>query len=148
MAKGRILMTMALCFTCGHVKFGAIVACPECRINSTGDMGLDILFSDHHMAESTLAQFGQIVKLINRNTEDPQVRFWTFMHYVTLNHSDLLSAGLPEEIAEQVKSVYASLEFPPVEILPGRRGPAANAKRERPPSQNGPPQKRWWHFGR
>jgi len=39
-------MSLALCFNCGNVKFGALCECDKCGIASTGDMDLDILFSD------------------------------------------------------------------------------------------------------
>ena len=35
-------MTMALCFNCGDIKFGAICPCPKCQAESSGDMELDI----------------------------------------------------------------------------------------------------------
>jgi len=48
-------VTWALCLNCGEVKFGAICPCPKCNVESTGDMNLDIAFSDHHMAKETAA---------------------------------------------------------------------------------------------
>lgn len=140
-------MTMALCFSCGDVKFGAICPCSKCGVNSTGDMGLDILFSDHNMAVSTLEQFGLVVKLINSNVENPPIRFWAFMQYVSVNHSDLLSIGLPGDIADQVTSLYERLEFPPVEMRSGRQEPKLADRSEKPPGE-GRPKKKWWKFGR
>src|SRR5947208_1440674 len=63
--KGR-RMTWALCFNCGATKFGASCPCPECQRASTGDMGLDIAFSDHHWSEATLKAFGEVVRSLRR----------------------------------------------------------------------------------
>jgi hypothetical protein len=145
--EGVRLMTMALCFSCGNVKWGAIVPCDECGIGSTGEMGLDILFSDHHMAVSTLEQFGQIVKRINREVIDEEVRFWTFLYYGSQVHSDLLKSEPPGEIAEQVKALYHRLEFPDVKVLPGRHGLRDLSGPAGDPPDNGPPKKKKrWKF--
>ena len=47
-------MTWALCLNCGEKKFGAICPCPSCQAESTGDINLDIAFSDHHMSVETI----------------------------------------------------------------------------------------------
>jgi hypothetical protein len=44
-------MTWALCLNRGETKFGAIRPCRSCKTASTGDMSLDIAFSDHHVAD-------------------------------------------------------------------------------------------------
>ena len=63
-------MTIALCFNCGHMKFGAICPCPECRIASTGNMNLDIAFSDHWMSVDTIRAFGEVIRAIRRVCDD------------------------------------------------------------------------------
>ena len=59
-------MTWALCLTCGDVKFGAICPCPNCGVSSTGNMQLDIAFSDHHLSRRTLDELGAVVAEIGR----------------------------------------------------------------------------------
>ena len=54
-------MTWALCFNCGELKFGAYCPCPECQVASTGDMNLDLLFSDHYLTRATLGALGEMV---------------------------------------------------------------------------------------
>ena len=39
-------MTQALCLHCGEIKFGALCPCPQCQADSTGNVDLDIAFSD------------------------------------------------------------------------------------------------------
>ena len=81
-------MTWALCFNCGATKFGAICPCPQCGFTSTGDMNLDIAFSDHRLSEETLRAFGAVVGSIHRVCDDDHLRFWTFIHYVSTRHPD------------------------------------------------------------
>ena len=144
-------MTWALCFSCGHIKHGAICPCPKCAIRSTGDTEIDILFSDHFMALSTLKQFGQVVNIINKHTDNNEERFWTFLYYISETHSDILKVDLPAPIAPQIQRLYPELEFPPVEVLPGIRNrddtkaetvePKAEGKAE-----EAKPEKKWWQF--
>jgi len=118
-------MTIALCFSCGDIKFGALVPCQKCGKESRHNSELRIRFSSHFMARSTLEQFGQVIKLINCKTEDENIQFWTFVWYISQNHSDILHAEPPEDLAEPVRSLYEKLDFPTVQRLPGsnsRRG--------------------------
>ena len=100
-------MTMALCFNCGNTKFGAICPCPECGVTTTGDMNLDIMFSDHHMSVATLEAFGEVVRAIRRQCDDQQLRFWSFIRFVSVNHGDILGLQLPPEQAAAYDEVLA-----------------------------------------
>ncbi len=55
-------MTWALCHGCGGTKFGAIVPCPECHLDSTGNFEMDVRFSDHHISHRTINEFGAVLK--------------------------------------------------------------------------------------
>src|SRR4051794_1647899 len=72
-------MTWALCFNCGETKFGALCPCPSCQEGSTGDINLDIAFSDHHMAVETIKEFGEVVRAIRRACDEDELRFWSFI---------------------------------------------------------------------
>jgi hypothetical protein len=109
-------MTWALCFSCGATKFGAICPCPQCHVSSTGDMQLDIAFSDHHLAVETLREFGEVVRAIRRVCEDDNLCFWTFICYVSTNHSSLLGVNMPPEQQERCREVLARAEPPPVTV--------------------------------
>ena len=128
---------MALCLNCGEVKFGAICPCPKCNVASTGNIGLDIAFSDHHLSVPTLEAFGKVVRAIRGATQDDQLRFWSFLHYISANHSDILRIEQPPEQQAQCDAVLALAQPPPVTV-------------ERPPMRfrlpgdgNG---RRWWQF--
>lgn len=109
-------MTMALCFTCGHTKFGAICPCPECGIASTGDMNLDIAFSDHRLSVATLGAFGEVVRAIRRVCEDDQLRFWSFIRFVSVNHPDVLGVNMPPEQQAACDAVLTRAHPPPVAV--------------------------------
>ena len=144
---------MALCMNCGTVKFGAICPCAECGVASTGDMRLDIAFSDHHLSTRTLKQLGAVVKALREPAEpdtrahDAQpddaekrdaVRFWAFISYVSRNHPSILTADPPPELAAAVNDLLGRKRgtLPAVELEDGRR-PAADSGQ---PSSG----RRWW----
>ncbi|MDB5310228.1 MAG: hypothetical protein JWO38_4430 [Gemmataceae bacterium] len=109
-------MTMALCFNCGHTKFGAICPCPECSVASTGDMDLDIAFSDHRMSVATLGAFGEVVRAIRRVCEDDQLRFWSFIRFVSVNHPEVLGVNMPADQQAECDAVLARASPLPVTI--------------------------------
>ena len=108
-------MTMALCFNCGHTKFGAISPCAECHVASTGDTSLDIAFSDHHLSTTTLGGFGEVIRAIQRVCDD-DLRFWSFIRFVSVNHSDILRVNLPPEHLAELDAVLARANPPPVVV--------------------------------
>ena len=109
-------MTMALCFNCGHTKFGAIVPCPECNVGSSGDMGLAIAFSDHRLSADTLEAFGEVIRAIRRVCEDDQLRFWSFIRFASVNHSDILGVEMPPEQQARCDDVLARAQPPHVAV--------------------------------
>ncbi len=124
-------MTMALCFNCGHTKWGAIVPCPECNVASTGEMNLDIAFSDHRMAVSTIGAFGEVVRAIRRVCEDDHLRFWSFVRFVSVNHGDILGVQMPPEQAAECDAVLARAHPPPVIVEESERERFMREYRER-----------------
>jgi hypothetical protein len=124
-------MTWALCFNCGTTKFGAICPCPECVVGSTGDMGLDIAFSDHHMSEATLKAFGEVVCSIRRVCEDDQLRFWSFIHYVSTRHPEILGVDMAADKRDRCEEVVARANPPPVTVEESARAKMMRELEER-----------------
>jgi hypothetical protein len=60
---GRSNMTLAVCFKCGKMKFGALVPCPECGAEpqTDDDMAISFAMTDHHFDMNTLEAMGQRV---------------------------------------------------------------------------------------
>jgi hypothetical protein len=109
-------MTTALCFNCGATKFGAICPCPKCSIASSGDMNLDITFSDHRMSEATLEAFGEVIRAIQRECPDDQLRFWSFIRYVSARHPEILGVTMPAEQQAECDAVLARANPPTIPI--------------------------------
>jgi len=109
-------MTMALCFGCGEVKFGALCPCPRCQLTSTGNVTLDIAFSDHFYTVETLEEFGAVVREIHSVTTDGSTRFWCFIHYVSTNHPSILQAAPPAELRTAVEDALRGLTLPNVTL--------------------------------
>jgi hypothetical protein len=115
---------------------------------STGDMNLDIAFSDHNMSKKTLAQFGEVVKAIHRVCDDDQLCFWTFIYYVSTQHSSILGVDMPPERKANCASILQQANPPPVVVEESDWG---KLKREiEPRSPDGlpkvEPRKPWWKF--
>jgi hypothetical protein len=109
-------MTWALCFNCGATKFGALCPCPECAFASTRDTDLDIAFSDHRLSQDTLKGFGAVVASIRRVCDDDQLRFWSFLHYVSTRHPEILGVTMPAEQRDRCEAVVARANPPPVTV--------------------------------
>jgi len=137
-------MTNALCFSCGHVKFGALIPCNKCRSEPIGNVELAVVFTDHYLARSTLEQLGKVVATINSATEDEGLRFYSFIYYVSENHPVLLTYTPPPSAAEPIKSLLATVELPSVTLTPVGRGlrDHASDSEETGKSQQRP----WWQF--
>lgn len=134
-------MTWALCFNCGEVKFGAICPCPKCDVTSTGDMNLDIAFSDHNMTKGTLEDFGKVVAAIHRESDDAELCFWTFIRYISINHSSILGVDLNPDVAQRCDALLSRISLPTVTISPSH---AKLVKDQSQSSQKSP----WWKFWR
>ncbi len=126
-------MTMALCFNCGHTKFGAICPCPKCKVASTGNMELDIVFSDHNYSVETLGQFGGVVRAIHGVCGDPQLCFWTFLYYVTTHHPEILKINPTPDEARKYSSILAEAQPPPVQVAESRAGEWKRKTRDEAP---------------
>ena len=134
-------MTMALCFHCGHTKFGAICPCPECSVASTGDINLDIAFSDHRMSVATLGAFGEVVRAVRRVCDDDQLRFWAFIRYVSVHHPDVLGVELPADQRAACDAVLARAHPPPVVVEE-----SAMRRLHQSAEAEAPARRPWWRF--
>lgn len=111
-------MTVALCVSCGEIKWGAICPCPACGVSSTGDFQLDVLFSDHTFARPALEQLGGCVRAIAAAgpSAKGEERFWCLMLHLSLDPSELLSVTLPEQLDAAVRELYLGVRFPPLDL--------------------------------
>ena len=85
-------MTIAICFQCGAVKFGAFVPCGECGAApcNEDDAAISMGMSDHYFDVDTLEQMGLMV----RQGKPPQLNEETRMRVV----ESLRSSGILEEL--------------------------------------------------
>lgn len=114
-------MTKALCFNCGHTKLGAICSCEKCNAGSTGDMDLDIAFSDHQMSAATIAAFGNVIRAIGQVCEDDQLRFWSFIRFISVNHPQILGVQMPPERQAECDVVLTRANPPAVQVEQSER---------------------------
>lgn len=137
-------MTWALCLSCGQVKWGAICACPRCQVESTGNMELDITFSDHRIDRETLEELGAVVESIHEASDDRELCFYTFIHYVSVNYPEILAAELKPEARARVEEFLTRLSLPVVTIRPSPRG--TRSRKENATGASGQRPKQWWEF--
>jgi len=105
-------MTFALCFHCGGIKFGALNPCPSCNSPATGNINLDIAFSDHHVPKDSLEKLGDVIAAINTKSDDEELCFWTFIHYVSINHPSILGVNLKPEVQTKAEELLGELTLP------------------------------------
>ena len=57
-------MTMAVCFRCGELKFGAFTPCQSCGVtpSSDDDLIVSIAMTDHYHSVADLEQMGQRIR--------------------------------------------------------------------------------------
>jgi hypothetical protein len=81
-------------------------------------MRLDIAFSDHHLSMETLKAFGAVVKSINRVCVERELRFWSFIYFVSTHHPDILHVELARKRQAKCEDVIERAKPPPVEVMP------------------------------
>ena len=113
-------MTLALCFRCGEIKFGAWVPCQKCHGGPSGNKRLDLLFSDHHFAPATLEALGRMIMNIRSVGSNDVESFWTFMEYISRNYPQIIVVSIPEEFKTKVADLLAFLELPRIELRSGQ----------------------------
>jgi hypothetical protein len=84
-------------------------------------MNLDIAFSDHFLTEDTLRAFGAVVAAIRRVCDDEPLRYWSFIHYVSTRHPELLGVSLEKEQRDWCEDVVRRANPPPVTVEQSRR---------------------------
>ena len=57
-------MTMAVCFNCGEIKFGAFVDCDKCNAKPTtdDDRAVSLMLTDRFFQMDTLHEIGKSIK--------------------------------------------------------------------------------------
>jgi hypothetical protein len=118
-------MTWALCFKCGATKFGALCPCAACQSAASGNIDLDIAFSDHWMSPATLEAFGEVIRAIGRVCDDEEVRFHAFLHYVSTQHPEILQIDLDPVAQSVCNELLIRANPPPVTVEPSPRMPQA-----------------------
>jgi hypothetical protein len=70
-------MTLAICFACGAIKFGALCPCEKCKTipKSEDEIAVSLLMSDHHMSVADLESLSQAM-MGGRSTPCPIRRAW------------------------------------------------------------------------
>ncbi|MEN9213773.1 MAG: hypothetical protein Q6K12_00875 [Gloeomargarita sp. DG_1_6_bins_138] len=92
----------------------AVCPCETCGCEATDDMTLNLVFSDHYHNPLTLEELGAVIREINRHSQDPMTRFWTFMTYVSRHHPSILAVELPAETQAQADAILQGCTLPQV----------------------------------
>lgn len=67
-------MTVAVCFRCGVIKFGAFVACPECAAvpATEDDIAVSLAMTDHYFGRAELERMAAAVHAGTPPKLDPE----------------------------------------------------------------------------
>ena len=104
-------MTLAICLRCGEMKVGALTDCPVCGTGPSGDLQLDILFSDHRMSHEDLNHFSEVVRKISDATPGFPEAFRGFMVHMGTHYSEVVTIDLPVEDVQKAKAVLDGLDL-------------------------------------
>jgi len=115
-------MTMALCFHCGDVKFGALCPCLTCQGLPVSNVDLNIVFSDHQYSEQTLHEFGAVLRAIRAITSKPDEGFWSFIRYISLEHPTILRVDFAQHAVQRLDEILGATHLPPVTVRKSWRG--------------------------
>lgn len=118
-------MTQALCLRCGTRKFGALLACSRCGAAPVFPVDLNLLFSDHALAVSTLDDFGQALVALAAvcldggpdGGTDHALPMKCFLHWVAQRWPDLLSIQLQADERLALDALIARAALPPVKVV-------------------------------
>ena len=109
-------MTIALCFKCGDTKFGALLKCQKCSADPTGNVSLDILFTDRNFSDQTLSEFGNVIKAIALASDNDALSFSAFLLYISNNHNDLLQVNYDDQKTTLCNALLEKAKAPLIKI--------------------------------
>ncbi len=109
-------MTTALCLSCGDLKFGAFCECSNCGFTSSGNMQVDMTFSDHNYDPQTLSAFGKVIKAIAKETTRAELRYLAFLLYITKYFPEILEVKPPANLMEELEALIESMVFPAITL--------------------------------
>ncbi|MBS0204986.1 MAG: hypothetical protein JSS49_18930 [Planctomycetes bacterium] len=118
-------MSLALCIQCGNLKSRALCECDYCGSGPAPDQDLEILFSEQMINLRSLKKFRRLVREIRQQSDNEDVRFWSFVKIVANYQAKLAAARPPTEMQPEVERVMCSVVTPPfeVELIPQDYGP-------------------------
>lgn len=116
--NSEVRMTWAMCLNCGGIKCGALVPCDACSSPATGNLTLDIAFTDHRIPREKLLELGAVVSEIHRVCDDKSLCLWTFLQYVSLHHPAILEINLKDDAKQAAAGVLAQLQLTGVSSTP------------------------------
>jgi hypothetical protein len=105
-------MTMAVCFQCGKIKFGAFVPCPSCTQAplTEDDLAMSLAMTDHYFDMPTLEQMGAAIRDGNPPRLDPE------------SHAQLIqqirTSGLLDKLQAMLRDCAPTDEPPSIEGPP------------------------------
>ncbi len=105
-------MTLALCFNCGNIKFGAFNPCDECGYSPNNDMLRDasIGFSDWVLSDEEFRRYASVIKRIHALSDDDELCVWTFFRYISKNYPSILSIDVGNDIKIEADKILEAIE--------------------------------------
>jgi len=82
---------------------------------------------------------GAVIAAIHGVSADKDVRFWSFIRYISVNHPSILGVELKPEMQEKCDAVLQQAQIPNVTLRP-------SPKEEWEARRKKGSKKRWWEF--
>jgi hypothetical protein len=102
-------VTIAVCFRCGNLKFGAFCPCPDCSAlpQNEDELVLSLAMTDHYFDRPTLERMGAAVK----EGKPPHLSSETRENML----ADLRRSGLVEQLRRMWEQKSGNNPIPPPE---------------------------------
>ncbi len=83
-----------------------------CQTETSGNLEIDIMFSDHTISTNALRDLGVVVKAIHEVSDDPVECYWAFFQYVSVNHPSILTITLEDDMPQRVCRILDTITLP------------------------------------
>jgi len=106
-------MTMALCFNCGNIKFGALTSCDECGYDPNNELLRDvsIRFSDWFLNDDDFNLYSSVIKQIHLSCHENDLCLWTFLRFMSVNYPSILSVDMSVDLVIQSDEILKTVNI-------------------------------------
>lgn len=108
----RTQVPNSLCLDCGQLKVPHSRKCEHCGAIPTRRMGLNRALTNKYLPLEAVEKLGEVIMEINFRCDDPGLRYWTFIHFVSSTLPFVVSARLHPDLKAIAEEILDGLSLP------------------------------------